>query len=177
MPASLFPEMERSSGGLEDQRALQLALELSMLGLNNENDSLHPNFEADTRNKKSQNTTECVPVPSSEHVAEIVGRQGERLCCAPSLCYWASVSAKFAAVAAGSTRFVSLELCDSSPRALGSGIPAPFFESIPERELALFYIWSAGRCRRRLARRLRGVGQAACCNRSGFFFLSFFQYR
>ncbi|XP_003741165.1 RNA-binding protein MEX3B [Galendromus occidentalis] len=26
--------------------------------------------------KKSQNTTECVPVPSSEHVAEIVGRQG-----------------------------------------------------------------------------------------------------
>lgn len=27
-------------------------------------------------NKKSQNTTECVPVPSSEHVAEIVGRQG-----------------------------------------------------------------------------------------------------
>jgi hypothetical protein len=28
------------------------------------------------RNKKSQNMTECVPVPSSEHVAEIVGRQG-----------------------------------------------------------------------------------------------------
>nr|XP_027202463.1 GATA zinc finger domain-containing protein 7-like [Dermatophagoides pteronyssinus] len=26
--------------------------------------------------KRSQNTTECVPVPSSEHVAEIVGRQG-----------------------------------------------------------------------------------------------------
>ncbi|XP_043938079.1 RNA-binding E3 ubiquitin-protein ligase MEX3C [Protopterus annectens] len=26
--------------------------------------------------KKSVNTTECVPVPSSEHVAEIVGRQG-----------------------------------------------------------------------------------------------------
>ncbi|KAG0423591.1 hypothetical protein HPB47_000630 [Ixodes persulcatus] len=73
--ASLFPDMERGSG-LEDQRALQLALELSMLGLNNEHDSLHPNFEADTRNKKSQNTTECVPVPSSEHVAEIVGRQG-----------------------------------------------------------------------------------------------------
>ncbi|CAN8005309.1 unnamed protein product [Ixodes hexagonus] len=74
--ASLFPEMERGGSGLEDQRALQLALELSMLGLNNEHDSLHPNFEADTRNKKSQNTTECVPVPSSEHVAEIVGRQG-----------------------------------------------------------------------------------------------------
>lgn len=32
---------------------------------------------ADDRSKKSQNMTECVPVPSSEHVAEIVGRQGE----------------------------------------------------------------------------------------------------
>lgn len=31
----------------------------------------------DDRSKKSQNMTECVPVPSSEHVAEIVGRQGE----------------------------------------------------------------------------------------------------
>lgn len=31
--------------------------------------------------KKSVNMTECVPVPSSEHVAEIVGRQGE---CLPS---------------------------------------------------------------------------------------------
>ena len=28
--------------------------------------------------KKSQNMTECVPVPSSEHVAEIVGRQGKK---------------------------------------------------------------------------------------------------
>lgn len=27
--------------------------------------------------RRSQNTTECVPVPSSEHVAEIVGRQGK----------------------------------------------------------------------------------------------------
>ncbi|KAL3249138.1 hypothetical protein MRX96_056159 [Rhipicephalus microplus] len=54
MPASLFPEMERSSGGVSktNERC------------------------TDTRNKKSQNTTECVPVPSSEHVAEIVGRQG-----------------------------------------------------------------------------------------------------
>lgn len=31
---------------------------------------------ADSLGKKSQNMTECVPVPSSEHVAEIVGRQG-----------------------------------------------------------------------------------------------------
>lgn len=35
-----------------------------------------PNLE--DRSKKSQNMTECVPVPSSEHVAEIVGRQGKR---------------------------------------------------------------------------------------------------
>lgn len=33
--------------------------------------------------KRSVNMTECVPVPSSEHVAEIVGRQGKkaRCCC------------------------------------------------------------------------------------------------
>ncbi|EDV45231.1 uncharacterized protein Dere_GG16398 [Drosophila erecta] len=31
---------------------------------------------SEDRSKKSQNMTECVPVPSSEHVAEIVGRQG-----------------------------------------------------------------------------------------------------
>ena len=29
--------------------------------------------------RRSQNMTECVPVPTSEHVAEIVGRQGESL--------------------------------------------------------------------------------------------------
>ncbi|KAJ7416552.1 mex-3 RNA binding family member A [Willisornis vidua] len=33
--------------------------------------------EAELRLKSSSNTTECVPVPSSEHVAEIVGRQAE----------------------------------------------------------------------------------------------------
>jgi len=112
---------------LEDQRALQLALELSMLGLGdasslvtgatttspdshqsvvqsltnghqhsnggmpqcNNNCNSGPDGQTlygnvatmadDLRNlmpKKSQNMTECVPVPSSEHVAEIVGRQG-----------------------------------------------------------------------------------------------------
>lgn len=148
MPASLFGEMDHHHGqtmahhplttssilggggvsptnasALEDQRALQLALELSMLGLgdatslmsganNQGSDSHHhsvvqsmqnghhhhqhamppcsQNSESalfgnaaamaeDLRNllpKKSQNMTECVPVPSSEHVAEIVGRQG-----------------------------------------------------------------------------------------------------
>ena len=33
--------------------------------------------DAELKAKRSQNMTECVPVPSSEHVAEIVGRQGE----------------------------------------------------------------------------------------------------
>jgi hypothetical protein len=32
----------------------------------------------DSIGKKSQNMTECVTVPSSEHVAEIVGRQGKQ---------------------------------------------------------------------------------------------------
>jgi hypothetical protein len=81
MPSSLFGDI--GGGGLvEDQRALQLALELSML---NFGDSLPANPlgsplgfapPPDDRAKKSQNMTECVPVPSSEHVAEIVGRQG-----------------------------------------------------------------------------------------------------
>ena len=61
-------------GSLDEQRALQLALELSMLGLTNEDDNLSYN---ELRMKKSMNMTECVPVPSSEHVAEIVGRQGK----------------------------------------------------------------------------------------------------
>lgn len=39
-----------------------------------------PSYEAESAllsRRKSVNTTECVAVPSSEHVAEIVGRQGE----------------------------------------------------------------------------------------------------
>lgn len=41
-----------------------------------------PGYEAEPSllsRRKSVNTTECVAVPSSEHVAEIVGRQGESL--------------------------------------------------------------------------------------------------
>lgn len=106
MPTSLFSEMDRGSNGggagvsFEDQRALQLAFELSMLGIpegssgcpgagtgngtNNDPDPLQtaPAVFEESRSKKSQNMTECVPVPSSEHVAEIVGRQGK---CAPLL--------------------------------------------------------------------------------------------
>ncbi|XP_047506198.1 RNA-binding protein MEX3B [Pieris napi] len=81
MPSSLFGEL---GGGLvEDQRAFQLALELSMLNFGESLPSANPLASPlgfapppDDRTKKSQNMTECVPVPSSEHVAEIVGRQG-----------------------------------------------------------------------------------------------------
>uniref|UniRef100_A0A2A4JTX9 Uncharacterized protein n=1 Tax=Heliothis virescens TaxID=7102 RepID=A0A2A4JTX9_HELVI len=78
MPSSLFGELGGGGGLVEDQRAFQLALELSMLSLG---ESL-PTSTAlasplgfapppEDRAKKSQNMTECVPVPSSEHVAEI----------------------------------------------------------------------------------------------------------
>ena len=87
MPASVFSQMNTNSQLVEDQRALQLAFELSLLGLNGEEDNgqssnngnLSPQSFADEANKKSANMTECVPVPSSEHVAEIVGRQGRFL--------------------------------------------------------------------------------------------------
>ena len=101
-----------AASGLEDQRALQIALELSMLGLGpnagggggggggevnvwgepngmflEQNQSPVGSLgsfggsldDDDGPNKKGQNMTECVPVPSSEHVAEIVGRQGRSL--------------------------------------------------------------------------------------------------
>lgn len=121
--AALFSELSNPSplngvgvgvGGvngnsLEDKRALELALELTMLnfgdpnaGIDNLMQQHHQQqssglmdptgltnplsaFSAliggaggvEERTKKSQNMTECVPVPSSEHVAEIVGRQGK----------------------------------------------------------------------------------------------------
>lgn len=88
---------------LEDQRALQVALELSLLSFGVPNGAEHQHHHHESAGsvsaayhstidqqiasmqyademrflaKKSQNMTECVPVPSSEHVAEIVGRQG-----------------------------------------------------------------------------------------------------
>ena len=101
MPASGFisdgtmvGELSRHNS-LEDQRALQVALELSLLSFGGQDHlhgsmspsqqqhytmdqlaSLHYADEMRFLAKKSQNMTECVPVPSSEHVAEIVGRQG-----------------------------------------------------------------------------------------------------
>eukprot|EP00118_Oscarella_pearsei_P025008 m.307305 g.307305 ORF g.307305 m.307305 type:complete len:578 (+) comp42129_c0_seq1:3559-5292(+) len=94
--------MERGGGGgtLEDGVALQLALELSRLNVSNHEGQPGGNAGSggggnavvamngsmsdaalfdDPRalpRVKSNNTTECVAVPSSEHVAEIVGRQG-----------------------------------------------------------------------------------------------------
>lgn len=79
MPANLFTETLPVN--LEEQRALHLAFELSMLGIDEDNNSSNANDICDNTdiNKKNNgaNMTECVPVPSSEHVAEIVGRQGK----------------------------------------------------------------------------------------------------
>jgi len=98
MPASAYSEggneLSRHNS-LEDQRALQVALELSLLSFG-EHGAVSPTSSSSVAQhysmdhiaslhyaddlrflaKKSQNMTECVPVPSSEHVAEIVGRQG-----------------------------------------------------------------------------------------------------
>ena len=69
----------------DENRALQVALELSMSNLNSTTYSLSTPapptglFEETSPKQKprTNNITECVPVPSSEHVAEIVGRQGK----------------------------------------------------------------------------------------------------
>jgi len=71
----------------DENRALQVALELSMTNLNSTTYSMTTPapptglFEENALKQKprTNNITECVPVPSSEHVAEIVGRQGEQL--------------------------------------------------------------------------------------------------
>ena len=76
---------------VDDSAALSLALEMMahnnqpahadvinhtlINALSDENNYLLS--DADRASKRSQNMTECVGVPSSEHVAEIVGRQGE----------------------------------------------------------------------------------------------------
>jgi len=83
MPANLFTETLPVNTNLEDQRALHLAFELSMLGLDEDSGSnVNAISDADAEilrknNANGANMTECVPVPSSEHVAEIVGRQGK----------------------------------------------------------------------------------------------------
>ena len=76
-----------------ENRALLAALELSMLNLNNTTYSTaspdppnglfdeSPDSPLSGSSKKSQNITQCVSVPTSEHVAEIVGRQGTFVVC------------------------------------------------------------------------------------------------
>ncbi|WAQ98905.1 MEX3B-like protein [Mya arenaria] len=86
MPANVYTDMNTNVHLMEDQQALQLAFELSLLGINGEDDgidavsssgNLSPqSFAEEQAKRRSANMTECVPVPSSEHVAEIVGRQG-----------------------------------------------------------------------------------------------------
>ncbi|XP_061671563.1 RNA-binding protein MEX3B isoform X4 [Syngnathoides biaculeatus] len=72
MPSSLFADRSVQGDALDEQRALQIALDqLSLLGLSHDDDD-----DSREPRRKNVNMTECVPVPSSEHVAEIVGRQG-----------------------------------------------------------------------------------------------------
>ena len=97
MPASLYQSnfnMERIANFEDNNSAatVKLALELASFGSNfmgfdsdlqlGQGDSLSlgsgPTLaQLDEKARKSQNMTECVPVPTSEHVAEIVGRQGK----------------------------------------------------------------------------------------------------
>lgn len=67
-PSSLSP-----TAGVNDNKNGLNGVIGNNVGLNSFT-SMLPSLE--DRSKKSQNMTECVPVPSSEHVAEIVGRQG-----------------------------------------------------------------------------------------------------
>lgn len=66
-------------------QALQAALELSMANMSSYSDIMNITTHStacdgpeDIDSPRTQNITQCVSVPSSEHVAEIVGRQGER---------------------------------------------------------------------------------------------------
>jgi len=96
MPASLYQSnfnLERISSTEMDHSssAVKLAMELANLCSFNQdldgqsclsdhfnigNGQTLAQINDELKAKKSQNMTECVPVPSSEHVAEIVGRQG-----------------------------------------------------------------------------------------------------
>lgn len=71
-PSSLSPNSGGVNGNVISANGLSSVVANNM-GLSAFTTML-PNL--DDRSKKSQNMTECVPVPSSEHVAEIVGRQG-----------------------------------------------------------------------------------------------------
>lgn len=87
----MLPGMEAAEtvllygGGLDDSTQQQVAGMMILPPVYGE-----PGFEVEQPSlmrRKSVNTTECVAVPSSEHVAEIVGRQGK---CTIYLAFWAS---------------------------------------------------------------------------------------
>ncbi|KAL5289822.1 MEX3C.2 family protein [Megaselia abdita] len=82
--SSGFLSSSTKISSVEETRALKLAFELTMAGASTQHFfTSSPDSNVDEKfsnsNKKSQNMTECVPVPSSEHVAEIVGRQGTKI--------------------------------------------------------------------------------------------------
>ena len=61
-------------------KAMRLALEMHALGLvggNKANENV-PDLSQLEPPKKCQNTKETIKVPTSEHVAEIVGKQGKQ---------------------------------------------------------------------------------------------------
>ena len=74
------PLVDRESSN----RALQAALELSMMNMSTnglaamdqQQQQPYGIFGGYSGSSKSLNVTQCVSVPSSEHVAEIVGKQG-----------------------------------------------------------------------------------------------------
>lgn len=85
------PPPQQQQQQVEDPRAFNIAIELNHLMQQNQSGSsieVVGNYlnqlslsedPAEAERRRSQNMTECVAVPSSEHVAEIVGRQGEIL--------------------------------------------------------------------------------------------------
>ena len=80
---SVMAEVVRRSTSVRGDycnQALQAALEMSMqniCGSPPSVDSTDMGYLGEVQGTKSLNITQCVAVPSSEHVAEIVGRQGK----------------------------------------------------------------------------------------------------
>ena len=77
LPMGHSDVIEPRKGSLEESETMVF----DMMAANNDN-MLDSQAEADLLNSahyKRANVTECVPVSSSDHVAEIVGKQGKSL--------------------------------------------------------------------------------------------------
>jgi len=77
--SSYEPLTAPSTDAAAADRARLLVAGLNRLGLAATAEpgaDLHRHETDDARSRRGANMTECVSVPSSEHVAEIVGRQG-----------------------------------------------------------------------------------------------------